>query len=686
MNLLAKESSPYLLQHKDNPVEWYPWGPEALERAKRENKPILLSVGYSACHWCHVMAHESFENAEIAALMNQNFVNIKVDREERPDLDQIYQNVAMALTQGGGWPLTVFLTPDLKPYFGGTYFPPEDRYGRPGFPRVLAALAAAYRDDHANVQENAKKLTDYISQVEAVRSPAGEGPAPSLEALVEAARKLVDVVDWIHGGLGSAPKFPNPMVFSLLWRVGAAIGDEKMREATLLTLEKMARGGIYDQLGGGFSRYSVDHEWAVPHFEKMLYDNGLLLKLYAEVLLAAQSGMVQVSEERKALFARVLEETVEYLLREMRTPEGAFYAAQDADSEGEEGKFFVWDPSELTEVLTPDEAIAASRAYGVTSHGNFEHGKTVLYLTGAALVTDPLVASARKKLFAARSKRVAPGRDDKVLASWNGLAISGLSWAAAALERQGRAEVASRAREAAEGAFDFLAQALDGGEGRLHATYQGDRAKHNGYLDDYAFLAAAALDLARFTRAGGAALDGYLAHAERWIWRVLKHFRDSESPGYFFTSDDHESLIQRPKTLHDQAIPSGTSVVLGCLSALAEMVPQVPHGAVAAPLNDRGPTAAEFARELERQLSPLFGVAARSSYGCAELLSAALLELQGPIVMSGRGSEGLADHWRVFRKGSETPELLVCHKRACGLPARDAAEALGQVRAHLSQR
>jgi hypothetical protein len=363
-NRLAHETSPYLQQHKNNPVDWYPWGEEALERAKRENKPILLSIGYSACHWCHVMERESFENPEIARLMNENFINIKVDREERPDLDQIYQNVAQAMTRSGGWPLTVFLTPDRKPFYGGTYFPPEDRYGRPGFPRVLATLAEVFRKNHLAVVEQAEKLTEFIGSVEEGSTEGrGEPSAISLARLEEAAATLLGHVDWENGGFGGAPKFPNSTAFSFLWRLGGVVGSKPAKEAVLLALRKMATGGIYDQLGGGFHRYSVDPLWSVPHFEKMLYDNALLLRLYSEVLLSRDP---QIKSQEKELFRRVIDETVRYVLREMTSPGGGFYSTQDADSEGQEGKYFAWDRQEFEQLLSPEEARVAELVFGVS--------------------------------------------------------------------------------------------------------------------------------------------------------------------------------------------------------------------------------------------------------------------------------------------------------------------------------
>jgi uncharacterized protein len=672
-NRLAQETSPYLLQHQDNPVDWYPWGPEALERARKEDKPILLSVGYSACHWCHVMAHESFESPEIAKLMNESFVNIKVDREERPDLDQIYQNVAQAMTRSGGWPLTVFLTPDLKPFFGGTYFPPDDRYGRPGFPRVLEALAQAYRGERAAVEENAEKLTKFIGSLETlVKPPEGGRPAPSAELLRDAGAELVSAVDFSEGGFGGAPKFPNPMSFFFLWRIRDSVAQAS--DAVLVTLEKMASGGIFDQLGGGFHRYSVDDHWAVPHFEKMLYDNGLLLKLYAEVLLTGE-----LDPEARALFTRVLEMTIEYLETELRSEEGGFYAAQDADSEGEEGKYFVWDPAELKAILGEQTARLFSARHGVTEAGNFEHAKTVLFLA------EPLAAaaraagmdesearlalsSARGKLLSVRSRRVPPQKDTKVLTAWNGLAVSGLAWAARALEKEGSSSAAA-ARRLAVQAFEHVASQASAPDGSLHASIQEGKAKLSGYLDDYAFMAMAALDVARFATQGEN-VSGYLARAAGWTRYVISHFKGGlAGEGYFFTADGHEALIKRPKTVFDQAIPSGTAVMLQVLGALAEADPQ---GA-----------GAEFERELEEQLSGCFHLAMRSPHGSSELLSAALQWLVGPAVVSGKGAgEYLASPW-VYQRPAEAgapAELLVCRRHACTKAPALAAELEASLR------
>lgn len=658
-NRLAHETSPYLLQHQNNPVDWYPWGAEALGRARQENLPILLSIGYSACHWCHVMEHESFENPKIAEIMNSRFVCIKVDREERPDLDHIYQNVAQAMTRSGGWPLTVFLTPDLKPFYGGTYFPPEDRWGRPGFPRLLTALSDAFKGEPESIRENAEQLLTFIKKTEEGMLVEGES-YPDAVSLEQISEKLLSQVDWTHGGLGGAPKFPNPMQLDFLWRHGLATQKDTAIEAVLLTLEKIASGGLYDQLGGGFHRYSVDESWSVPHFEKMLYDNALLLRSYAQVLLSSKVDaagtpfLTSLTSEKRALFVRVIEETIDYLLREMISPQGAFYAAQDADSEGEEGKFFVWDPADLAQHLTNDEARAFEGRYGVTQNGNFEHGKTVLFLNPSLPdvkpETEALIESARKKLMEVRSRRIAPQTDDKILMSWNGLIISGLVWGAQALRAEGHMNKAAQASQAACHAFDYLVKTMSRPGGRLWSTSKNGISKNNGYLDDYAFISMAAIDLARFAEGSEAAQ--YLAQAESWLSIVLKHFRTESAVGYYFTSDDHETLIQRPKTLYDQAIPSGSAVVLNCLLALAEL--------------DLSENSQTWLQEAQAQLRKIFPGILKSPYGQGEMINAALLAVMGPIVASGLDSLAAVKHPHVFRKNSA--QNLVCHNRTCSLP------------------
>jgi uncharacterized protein YyaL (SSP411 family) len=667
-NRLGAESSPYLRQHEENPVDWHPWGPEALERARLENKPILLSVGYSACHWCHVMAHESFENPEIAALMNANFVNIKVDREERPDLDQIYQNVAQAITKGGGWPLTVFLMPDGRPFFGGTYFPPEDRWGRPGFPRVLKSLSEAYRTDLASIEENAVQLTAYIAELERNAHPnlppiagmTGEGMIPEeVRMLLRGVEeKMLAGVDWQSGGFGAAPKFPNTMMLSFLFRMGSS----SSREAVILSLTRMAKGGIFDQLGGGFHRYSVDEKWAVPHFEKMLYDNGLLLQIYSEVLLKDRfektAGRLAVlTPETRGLFLATVRKTAEYLRREMESPDGGFYAAQDADSEGEEGKFFTFDREDLAKMVDPAEANILALRYGIDGTGNFEHGKTVLFqslteveiaakLEVPLLDVRALLTVAERKLFAAREIRVKPGLDDKILIAWNGLAISGLAWAAHALGLEaadlGNAELtvlSENTRTSANRAFERIANLPIPSDSpyasTLPATIQRGQTKGNGYLDDYAFMARAALDLHRF---GAAPLAGRKPEewAALWMGRVIESFGDpSGDPGYFFTGEDHEKLLQRPKSLYDQAIPSGTAVAAANLVALAELLEPGERHSVE--------VVNRFGQEGGAMLMKLAPHIAQNAFGHGELASALRVLADGLQVVSGnRAGEAIA--------------------------------------------
>jgi uncharacterized protein YyaL (SSP411 family) len=543
-NRLIHESSPYLRQHAHNPVDWYPWGDEAFDRARREGKPVLLSVGYSACHWCHVMERESFENPAIAALMNEHFVNIKVDREERPDVDHIYMSAVQMLTGRGGWPMTVFLDADGKPFYGGTYFPPEDRHGMPGFPRLLLAIAQAYHERPDDVQRTAGQLMERLSQLEA---PRAGGALPGGDLVLDAAAQLAHAYDARYGGIGQAPKFPNTAVFELFLRAARRTGDARYTEMTRTTLRRMAEGGIYDQLGGGFHRYSVDERWLVPHFEKMLYDNAQLVPLYLSTY--------QVTAD--PFFARIARETLDYVVREMRDPAGGFYSTQDADSEGEEGRFFVWDTDEVLALLGPDVGALAARYWDVTPEGNFE-GRNILHLTvdvdrlatlfhrDAATVAAQL-AEARRTLFAARARRVHPGLDSKVLTSWNALMISAFAKAAEALDEPGYGQIAVDA-------VAFVERALQRGE-RLLSTWKDGSAKLNGYLDDYAFFVAALLDVFEATQA-----RRYLAAAVRLADVMIAHFWDAADGGFFFTSDDHEALIVRTKPAFDGSIPSGNSV------------------------------------------------------------------------------------------------------------------------------
>ncbi len=542
-NLLSAETSPYLLQHADNPVHWQPWGAAALARAKAEDKPILLSVGYAACHWCHVMAHESFENAEIAAVMNAHFINIKVDREERPDLDAIYQRALTFLGQPGGWPLTMFLTPDAEPFWGGTYFPPDDRFGRPGFGAVLHGIHFHYREKRETVDKNVAGLRGALEKM----SQSESGDSISLKTIDTADRRLAQEFDRVNGGIGTAPKFPNPSILELLWRAWRRTGDVVLRDTVTLALDKMSQGGIYDHLGGGYARYATDAAWLVPHFEKMLYDNAQLIDLL--------TGAWQ--ETRSALYETRVRECAEWVLREMIAHGGGFAASLDADSEGEEGVYYVWTEAEIDAVLGADAA-PFKQAYDVTAAGNWE-GRTILNRSGAAASLDPgqeaLLPRCREKLLARRETRVRPGWDDKVLADWNGLMIAALANAGAVFSQP-------RWTEAAVTAFDFVAETMVV-RGRLHHSWRGGRLGETETLDDYANMARAALAL--HETVGG---SDYLAAAESWMQVLHDHFRDTDGEGYFFTADDTEALIVRAKSADDSATPSGNAVAAGVLARL----------------------------------------------------------------------------------------------------------------------
>lgn len=555
-NRLATETSPYLLQHAHNPVDWYPWGEEALERARAEDRPIFLSIGYSACHWCHVMERESFEDEQTAALMNANFVNVKVDREERPDLDSIYMEAVQAMTGSGGWPMSVFLTPAGKPFYGGTYFPPQPRYGIPSFPQLLLAVADAYTNRRGDLEEQAQRLTDAIGRTGSLSASGGE---PGEEILTEAAAKLLQYFDEQYGGFGDQPKFPQPMTLEFAMSQHRRGGEAEALHVAEHTLRQMAAGGIYDHLGGGFHRYSVDRVWLVPHFEKMLYDNAQLLRAYLHAW--------QINGRRE--HRQVVEETVDYVLREMTAPEGGFYSAQDADSEGEEGKFFVWTAAEIEAVLGKEEADLLGRAYGVTPAGNFE-GNTILNLkqtageiarqTGAAeeAVAERL-AAARQKLFLAREKRVKPERDDKVLTEWNGLMIHALAEVGVVL---GRAD----ALEAAIKAADFVLAEMSQENGFLFRSFKDGRARFNAYLEDYAAFARGLVALYEATFS-----LRWLAEAARLTKIMLAQFGDEARGGFYQTGVAHEELVVRRKDFIDNAIPSGNSMAAELLLRLAKL-------------------------------------------------------------------------------------------------------------------
>ena len=534
-NRLAGETSPYLLQHQDNPVDWWPWGPEALAAAKAANKPILLSVGYAACHWCHVMAHESFEDAGIAAQMNELFINVKIDREERPDLDSLYQQALGMMGQQGGWPLTMFCTPDGEPFWGGTYFPPQSRWGRPGFPDVLKSVALSWELSRDRVQENVAALKRGLE-----RNAQSPGPgALSLDALDRSARAILRMVDTEQGGLSGAPKFPQPGLFSFLWRSALRTGDVNLRQAVLLTLERICQGGIYDHLGGGFMRYSTDEIWLVPHFEKMLYDNAQLISL---LTLAWQ-------ETGEPLFRDRVAETVDWLLREMLAEGDSFAATLDADSEGHEGKFYVWTSEEIDRVLSPETARWFRQAYDVTARGNWE-GTTILNRSGRQPEgAEDLLARARDQLLAERSRRIRPGRDDKVLADWNGMMVAALAEAAFVFDRIDWLHAARRA-------YDTVRTRMALPDDRIAHSMRLGRVAEVGLLEDLAFMAQAALALYETT---GEAL--YLSHAVAWAESAHTHHWDKQGGGFFQSSADAADLVVRPKPVHDAAVPSGNGIM-----------------------------------------------------------------------------------------------------------------------------
>ncbi len=594
-NRLADATSPYLLQHKDNPVDWYPWGEAALKRAKDEDRPIFLSIGYAACHWCHVMAHESFEDPAVAALMNASFINVKVDREERPDLDSIYMSAVVALTGQGGWPMSVFLTPSGAPFFGGTYFPPEPRHGMPAFSQVLRGVHEAWIQRRDEVLAGSADIVRHL-QSSALSSP--EPGAPTLDDLAGAVRALWQTYDGRLGGWGGAPKFPQPMTIEFLLRFHVLTGDAVPLDMALTTLRAMARGGMYDQLGGGFHRYSVDARWLVPHFEKMLYDNAQLARVYLHAW--------QLTHDPE--FERVTIEILDYVLNEMTDPAGGFYASQDADSEGEEGRFFVWTAAEIDSALGPDSALF-KRVYGVTPGGNFE-GSTILSrveasaAAAAALGIDAdqaetRLARARTALFERRITRVHPGLDDKVLAGWNGLMLAALAEAGAGLGRQDYLAAARRNG-------DFLLSEMRTADGRLRRSWRRGEARLAAYLEDYAGVADGLLALYQAT------FDArYFSAARALADHALKHF-GAAAGGFFDTADDHEVLVLRPRDVQDNATPSGSALLTTVLLRLAAFTGEAGY--------------ADAALSALGAVTPFL---ARYPTGFAQWLSAAAFDLAG---------------------------------------------------------
>ncbi|HEX9431290.1 MAG TPA: thioredoxin domain-containing protein [Burkholderiales bacterium] len=623
-NRLAHETSPYLQQHAQNPVDWYPWGAEALERARREDKPILLSIGYSACHWCHVMAHESFEDPAVAAVMNRLFVNVKVDREERPDLDQIYQTAHQMLAQRtGGWPLTMFLTPEGAPFFGGTYFPKQARYGMPAFPDLCGRIAGIWREQRTEIAaQNEQVLQAFARTLPHEAAPPAEFSAEVVRAMLDNLRANFDAQ---LGGFGTAPKFPHPADLELALREGE-------KDIALVTLERMCEGGIYDQLGGGFCRYSVDAQWMIPHFEKMLYDNGPLLGLLADAWLITGA----------ALYARCAEETAGWLMREMQSPEGGYYSSLDADSEHQEGKFYVWSRDEVRALLSPGQYDAFAPRFGLDGPANFEghhwHLRVARALTPGS---EALIDAARAKLFAVREQRVRPGRDEKVLVSWNALAIRGMAHAGRVF---GKPQWLASARRAAE----FIRSRM-WKDRRLLATYKDGRAHLNAYLDDYAFLIAALLEL---MQAQFSARD--LAFATELADTLLAEFEDPDAGGFFFTGRSHERLYHRPKPAYDQATPSGNAVAAWGLARLAALTGEQ-----------------RYARAAERTVALFYPQMRDHPAGFAAMAIALSEQLSPPsvLVLRGRGQELARWQEELAREYLPDGMVLAVAEGSSGVPA-----------------
>jgi len=595
-NKLINETSPYLLQHAYNPVAWYPWGTEALERAKSEDKPIFLSIGYSACHWCHVMAHEDFEDEEIARIMNENFVNIKVDREERPDLDDIYQKVCQIMTGSGGWPLSVFLTPEQKPFFVGTYFPPDSRYGTPGFPSLLRQLSHTYRNDRESIDREAKILMEGLAQTTEFIAPPTELKRTLLD---EAAINLLQSSDPIYGGFGAAPKFPNASNLSFLLRYYDLSKLGNFRNFVLLTLDRMAAGGIHDHIGGGFHRYSTDSQWFAPHFEKMLYDNALIPMVYVEAF--------QVTGEEK--YRDIASTTLDYVLREMTNLDGGFYSAQDADSEGIEGQYYTWKKNEIIRALGTDGEILCMH-YGITEGGNFE-GRNILHKstsmdTLAKKLFKPkneierIISDDGENLLKVREERIKPGKDEKVLTSWNGLMISAFAKGYRVTDNQTFLKAATKA-------VGFIETRLTDGDVLRH-TFKDGQAKLEGYLDDYAFYINGLLDLFETD-----SRPEYLHRAMAYTDYMIKHFWDVDNGDFFFTSDNHEKLIVRTKSVYDLSIPSGNSMSALALLRLYHYTQEL-----------------EYLKKAEKIMDIHAGLAAENPFAFGQLLNTVFTYVKKP--------------------------------------------------------
>jgi uncharacterized protein YyaL (SSP411 family) len=661
-NRLADETSAYLRQHMHNPVDWYPWGAEALERAQREGRPLLVSIGYSACHWCHVMEHESFEDEETAALMNERFVCIKVDREERPDVDQIYMDTVTGLTGHGGWPLTVFCTPDGRPFYGGTYYPPEPRQGMPSFKQLLLGIDEAYRERPQEVEHSAEQILAHLA-----KRPTGVAEGPGADTLAQSALRMLQRADLQHGGFGGAPKFPTPTTLDLLLAGIDVLPERKGQEAlehVALTAHRMARGGLYDHVGGGFHRYTVDGHWCIPHFEKMLYDEGQLLRSYAETFRRSGGGAPDLEWP--------VRETVAYLEREMAAGDGGWFASQDADSEGAEGKFYVWTPAQIASVLGAERAEPFCKAYSVSETGNFEHGTTHLYDVGG----EPRArfAEERAALYAVRAERIPPATDEKRVTSWNALTVSGLARAGSVF-----GEPDWIARAAAVG--DFLLGSLRDADGRLLRIFNAGRAHTTGFLDDHATLLEACLDLHR-AGAGTRFLDA----ARNLASEICERFFDPSEGDLFLTPSDGEPLAHRPRSDHDGAMPHSPGLATlgllrlealvedgGALRKVAERVLES-HAFVLDRAPEAFPTLARAAAIAERGIAVavVVGDDTPETQALAARARAVLAPEDGVIVTAGPCPPGIDPSWLLGREaqgGRST--AYVCRGHTCSLPITD---------------
>ncbi|MDZ4381077.1 MAG: thioredoxin domain-containing protein [Parvibaculum sp.] len=680
-NFLSAETSPYLLQHADNPVHWRPWGEEALAQARKEKKPVLLSVGYAACHWCHVMAHESFEDEGVAAVMNEHFVNIKVDREERPDIDAIYMSALHLLGQQGGWPLTMFLTPEGEPFWGGTYFPKEAAYGRPGFADVLTEVARIFREEPAKVYKNRAALTEALKKQAGTARP-GE-PAPQVPIIV--AEKLAELMDPVNGGIRGAPKFPQVPLLSLLWRAHLRTGREDFALPVIRALDHMSEGGIYDHLGGGFARYSVDEFWLAPHFEKMLYDNAALIDLLT--LVWAETG--------KPLYERRVRETVEWAAREMTAEGGGFAASLDADSEGVEGKFYVWSEAEIDNLLTPGEATLFKRFYGVTGEGNWEHAEQGAQSRGDAQGVNILNRLARAdapfsdeeeaaleplkaRLFAERDLRVHPGFDDKVLADWNGLMIAALARAGATFGESAWVGMAASA-------FRFVMETMRV-EGRLHHAWRAGKLQHIAMADDLANMADAAIALAEATGD-----EAYVAAAASLAAELDAHYRDEANGGYFFTASDAPALIIRRRTVSDDATPAANGVMPGVLTKLALLTGKADFfiradetiRAFAGELQENIFPLGSYIASLDTRLRPVQVVLIGTEAETASLARAALsVSCPTRVLMRVAGGKALPAGHTAYGKERQDgkPTAYVCAGETCSLPVTETGALVEELK------